>query len=245
MATVTQGNKLIRFGNDTAKYYVPEEITELADLAFADSDRLISLQIPDSVSVIGNYVFATCYSLREIRLPASVTRIGAGLFQKCWNIREIALPEGMTALGTDMFEGCHALYSIHIPDSLDVVERTAFSSCRSLTKVYIDPARIRLLPPSARYLAALTYMEEHAPGDGNDLIDEFFDGRRKSLLDLAINRRSTEAVRYMLGRGLISYEALSEYLGKAVRTGRVEITALMLDSFRDNQSGSIDPDPFA
>ena len=241
---IDQGNKLIRFDDSDENYSVPDDITELADLAFADCSRLITLYIHDSVSFIGNYAFANCYSLREIRLPSSVIKAGAGLFQKCWNLREITLPEGMKLIGSDMFEGCHALYSIHIPASLQSIERTAFSSCRSLKKVYIEPEHLMLLPPSARYLAALTFMEEHDPDEGNHLIDEYFAGRSKSLLDLAVNRRSTEAVRYMLGRKLISSDALNEYLDKAVRTGRVEITALMLDHLKNDHKGSPDPDPF-
>lgn len=243
--SVDRGNKLIRFDDSVENYSVPDDITELADLAFADCSRLITLCIHDSVSVIGNYAFANCYSLREIRLPSSVIKAGAGLFQKCWNLREITLPEGMKLIGSDMFEGCHALYSIHIPASLKSIERTAFSSCRNLKKVYIEPEHLMLLPPSARYLAALTFMEEHDPDEGNHLIDEYFAGRSKSLLDLAVNRRSTEAVRYMLGRKLISSDALNDYLEKSVRTGRVEITALMLDHLKDFHKGSPDPDPFA
>ncbi len=245
MASVIQGSKFIKFGNDAEEYKVPDTVEVFADLAFADCDRLISLYIPDSVTEIGNYAFANCYSLREIRLPESVKKIGAGLFQKCWNLKDIVLPEGMLTLGSDMFEGCHALYSLHIPSTVGSIERTAFSSCRSLKKVYADPGNISILPPSARYLAVLTYMEEHDPDDGSPVIDQFFEGRSKSLLDLAINRRSTEAVRYMLDRRLVTAEALNEYLGKSARTGRVEITALLLDHFRDSVTGVPDPDPFS
>ncbi len=244
MAADIQGSRFRKLENEVGEYKVPDTVEVLSDLAFADCDRLITLYIPDSVTEIGNYAFANCYSLREIRLPVSVKKIGAGLFQKCWNLKEVILPEGMLALGSDMFEGCHALYSLHIPSSVGSIERTAFSSCRSLKKVYTDPMNISILPPSARYLAVLTYMEEHDPDDGNPIIDQYFEGRSKSLLDLAINRRSTESVRYMLDRGLVAPEALNEYLGKSARTGRVEITALILDHFRDSAAGSPDPDPF-
>lgn len=244
MAADIQDGRLIKFGNTDTRYEVPEYVTQLADLAFSDCDRLIALHIPDSVTEIGNYAFAGCYSLREIRLPASVSRIGAGLFQKCWNIRDIRLPEGLVSLGSDMFEGCHALYSVSLPDSLESAERTAFSSCRSLRKVYIRPEKAAVLPASARYLATLTYMEEHGPEQGSDLIDEYISARSRSILDLAVNRRSAEAVRYMLGRHLISPEMLSDYLERSVSTGRVEITALLLEYSRNDHSGSPDPDPF-
>ena len=82
-----------RFNNAEEHYSVPDGIIRIDDLAFADSDRLVSLTIPESVDEIGNYAFANCYSLREIKMPASVKRIGAGLFQKCWNVRAVALPD--------------------------------------------------------------------------------------------------------------------------------------------------------
>ena len=87
-------------------------------------------------------------------------------------------------------------------------------------------------------------MEEHKPEDGNLLIDQYCEGRSKSLLDLAINRRSTEAVRYMLERDLVSQNILSDYLSKSVRTGRVEITALLLEYSSKDRNMSLDPDPF-
>lgn len=245
MGTQIQGSRLIKFDNSSPEYIVPDSVAEIAELAFSGCDSLIALSIPDSVRRIGNYAFADCYSLRELKLPASVEAIGAGLFQKCWNIRELCLPEGLTVLGTDMFEGCHALYAVTIPDSVETIERTAFSTCRNLRKVYTDPANIHRLPPSARYLAALTYMEEHQPEEGSSVIDGYTEGRSKSLLDLAINRRSSDAVRYMLARGLIKPEALREYLTKSADTGRVEITALLLEYTRDDHAGSPDPDPFA
>lgn len=233
-----------RFNNAEEHYSVPDGIIRIDDLAFADSDRLVSLTIPESVDEIGNYAFANCYSLREIKMPASVKRIGAGLFQKCWNVRAVALPEGMTTLGNDMFEGCHALYSLCLPGSLESVERTAFSSCRSLRNVYIDPDRFDLLPVSARYLAALTYMEEHMPDEGCTTVDEYVSGRVKSILDLAVNRKSAEAVRYMLGRGLVTDDTLNIYLSKSVNSGRVEITAMLLDYSKDVRNCSIEEDPF-
>ena len=58
--SIDQGNKLIRFEGSDEYYSLPDDITELADLAFADCSRLITLYIHDSVSVIGNYAFAFC-----------------------------------------------------------------------------------------------------------------------------------------------------------------------------------------
>ena len=45
--------------------------------------------------------------------------------------------------------------------------------------------------------------------------------------------------------GLIDEEALREYLNKSAATGRVEITALILDSLRHtNEDHALSEDPF-
>lgn len=228
---------------------IPEGTTRIEELAFAGSDGLEKLMIPDTVTEIGNYAFMNCYGLREIRMPEKVTKIGAGLFQNCWQLRSVRMPEGTLTLGTDMFENCHALAEIWLPLSLKEAARTSLSGCRSLRAIHISPEQIRLLPPSARYTAALTYMEEHAADPatgGNAIIENYVKERQKSFLDLAINRKSTEAVRYMLSSGLVDEEALREYLEKSVSSGRTEITALLLDSLKDIDTGSgISEDPFA
>jgi len=52
-------------------------------------------------------------------------------------------------------------------------------------------------------------------------------------------------VRYMLSRGLADEEALREYLERSAVSGRVEITALLLDSLRDaEQTDPLLEDPF-
>ena len=233
-----------------SEYAIPEGTARIGELAFAGADSLERLLLPDSVREIGNYAFMNCYALREIRMPESVDRVGAGLFQNCWQLRSVRMPEGTVSLGTDMFENCHALAELWLPLSLKEAARTSLSGCRSLRAIHISPQQIEILPPSARYTAVLTYMEEHAEetSDSEDfaVIEQYVKDRQKSFLDLAINRKSTDAVRYMVMRGLIDEEALREYLNKSAATGRVEITALLLESLKNSKdSNGLSADPFA
>lgn len=226
---------------------VPEGTVRIGDLAFSGADTLEKLVIPDSVKEIGNYAFMNCYSLREIRMPERIERIGAGLFQNCWQLRSVRLPEGTVTLGTDMFENCHAVSELWLPRSLEEAARTSLSGCRSLRAIHINPEQMMLLPPSARYTAALTFMEYDAGADeeGTGIINSYVSERQKSFLDLAINRKSPEAVRYMISHGLLDEEALREYTEKSVKGGRTEITALLLDSIKDStRSGGLSEDPF-
>lgn len=228
------------------EYRVTEGTESIEELAFSGADGLEKLYIPDSVTSIGNYAFMNCYSLREIRMPESIERIGAGLFQNCWQLRKVTLPEGTKMIGTDMFENCHGLAELSIPASVSKVARTALSGCRSLKKIRISPEQIELLPASARYTAVLTAMEdcERSGSPGDAIIDKYVSERQKSFLDLAINRRSIDAVRYMISHGLVSDDAMKEYLSKSAGSGRAEITALLLNSMRE-KTNALDEDPFA
>lgn len=239
---------LTEYRGEGVEYRVPEGTESIGDLAFAGSDVLEKLFIPDSVTSIGNYAFMNCYSLREIRLPEKAEHIGAGLFQNCWQLRSVSLPYGTRTLGTDMFENCHGLTELILPVTVEDVARTALSGCRSLRKIHISPEQIKLLPASARYTAVMTAMEsiENGSEAESDIIDSYVRERQRSFLDLAINRRSTEAVRYMLGHGSVTSGAVKEYLSKAVSSGRTEITALLLDSMKNGDKGSVlSEDPFA
>ena len=92
-------------------------------------------------------------------------------------------------------------------------------------------------------------MEAHASDEPSAedvaVIEGYVFERQKSFLDLAINRRSTEAVRYMLSRGLADEEALREYLQNRLHQAGVEITALLLDSLKDTKDRrGLSEDPF-
>lgn len=241
----------LKYEDEGREFAVPEGTKRIGELAFAGADGLEKLYVPDSVREIGNYAFMNCYALREIRLPEQLDRTGAGLFQNCWQLRSVKLPEGADTLGTDMFENCHALSEIWLPRSLGDAARTSLSGCRNLRAIHICPEQLDILPSSAKYTAVLTYMEEHADGGRDDAdgdpgpVDSFVSGRQKSLLDLAVNRRNTGAVRYMLSRGLADEEAMKEYLDRSAASGRVEITALLLDSLKDiRRTDPLMDDPF-
>ena len=241
--------RILKKENEEREIVISDDVTEVSELAFAGADRLEKLFIPDSVKTIGNYAFMNCYALREIRMPVRADKIGAGLFQNCWQLRSVRMPEGTVTLGTDMFENCHALAEIWLPDSLKEAARTSLSGCRSLRAIHISPEQIDILPPSARYTAVLTYMEMHASESSERadsvIIEKYVRDRQKSFLDLAINRKSTEAVRYMVSCGLVDEEALREYLDKSAVSGRVEITALLLDSLKDTEKNcGLSEDPF-
>lgn len=243
--TVEEG-RLIRFEGSEKSCSIQEGICAIGELAFSGAEGLERLEIPESVDSIGNYAFRMCYALQSVSLPRSVSHFGSGVFQHCWNLKSIRLPEGTETIGTDMFESCHELTSVSLPGTVRNVARSAFSGCRSLRIIDADPHQISLLPPAARYTAVISYMEKNADGEGNDVIDSFVSERQKNLLDLAVNRRSAEAVRYMLSRGLVAEDAVREYIARSAERNRIEITALLLDHSRQSGKGAdmLSEDPF-
>lgn len=246
MGTEISSGRLIKYDEELQSYTVPDGVTEVADLAFSGADGLISIEIPDSVTSIGNYAFLNCYSLQDVRLPEHLDHIGSGLFQNCWKLREIVLPEGLVNLGGDMLESCHALRSVHLPDSLDHLERSAFNTCRSLREIHISPERMHVLPAPVRNIAVLTYMSSHDGSEPCDAVDDYARSKQRLLIDLAVNRRDTDAVRYMLERGIADTDTVLAYLGKAAATSRVEITALLLDYSKGMENDPVlSEDPFA
>lgn len=235
MGTEIRAGKLIKFDEDQYAYTVPDEVTEIAELAFSGAGDLEAVRMHDSVVSIGNYAFLNCYSLREVRLPERMDHVGTGLFQNCWKLRRIAFPEGLAMLGGEMLESCHALRAVYLPDSLEHLERTAFNTCRSLREVHISPERMHILPSPVRNIAVLTYMGSHDGDEPCEPVDSYAKSKQRLLIDLAVNRRDTDAVRYMLQRGLADPETVMTYLDKSAATSRVEITALLLDHERKNR----------
>lgn len=246
MGTEIRDGKLIKYDEELRVFKVPDNVTEIAELAFSGADALTGLEIPDSVTAIGNYAFLNCYSLQSIKLPARLSRIGSGLFQNCWQLREVVLPEGLVTLGGDMLESCHALRSVHLPDSLEQLERSAFNTCRNLREIHISPDRMHVLPAAIRNIAVLTYMSSHDASESCDEVDSYARAKQRLLIDLAINRRDTDAVRYMLERGIADADTMLAYLSKAAATNRVEITALLLEYSRGMETDPVlGDDPFA
>ena len=247
MGTEILSGKIIKYDDDAETYSVPEGVTEIGDLAFAGAKNLRKVELPETVDSIGNYAFAGCDALQEIRLPERVSNMGTGVFQNCWKLREIHFPEGLKILGGEMLESCHTLRKVYLPDSLEQIERTAFNTCRNLREVHIDPQRMDILPAALHNIAVLTYMSSHTGCGPCGIVDEYARGKQRLLIDLAVNRRDTGAVRYMLEHGLADADTVRKYMEKSAAAGRVEITALLLDYSRST-SAEEDPvlsgDPF-
>lgn len=92
-----------------------------------------SIIIPDSVTSIGDLAFADCESLENITIPDSVISIGKGAFSRCYNLESITIPNSVISIGNNMFSNCYSLKSISIPNSVTNIDDYAFNWCTNLT----------------------------------------------------------------------------------------------------------------
>jgi len=91
--------------------------------------------IPDNVKQIAHLAFRGCSSLEHVYMPNSVSEIGDYAFGGCKNLKTINISQNATAL-ISTFTGCSSLTSITIPNSIQRVSFDSFYGCESLREIY-------------------------------------------------------------------------------------------------------------
>lgn len=102
--------------------------------AFADCQRLTTINIPNSVTSIGERAFIWCFALDSITIPDSVKSIGWKAFSGC-SLTSITIPNSVTNIGKEAFLDCESLEEIIVGNSVTSVEERAFSRCESLFSI--------------------------------------------------------------------------------------------------------------
>lgn len=67
-------------------------LTSISHGAFVDCRRLVSY-IPRQVTEIEDYAFANCTALRQIDFPKTLEKIGNGVYEGCSSLEEAVIPE--------------------------------------------------------------------------------------------------------------------------------------------------------
>ena len=72
--------------------------------------RVNNIVLPEAITHIGNVAFADCANLTSIVIPSSVTSIGDGAFS--WTgLQSVTIPASVTDLGEQVFEACNGLHT--------------------------------------------------------------------------------------------------------------------------------------
>lgn len=137
---------------------IPENIVEIADAAFADCNKLHSVDFSKafglekiSGSLYGG-AFYNCSQLQTALIPQSVKEISAGAFFNCSGLISLLFSPtsqleviggysseyqyGRAVMGA--FMGCKALREVRIPASVKTIGVAAFQDCTSLSDIYFE-----------------------------------------------------------------------------------------------------------
>ena len=109
-------------------------VTQIADRAFMNCTKLISVTIPETVTSIGEATFANCTNLAYVNIPNGVTVIKMATFA-CTKISEIVIPESVKIIEQDAFGHCYKIESITIPSSVIELDLYAFYYSAYLTDI--------------------------------------------------------------------------------------------------------------
>jgi len=116
---------------------IPNSVTKIRIGAFDGCTGLTSVIIPNSVTSISAFTFRDCSNLTSVIIPNSVTFIGAFAFRDCSNLTSIRISNGTTKIGEGAFKGCVGLTSVTIPNSVTEIAREAFEDCVNLTSITV------------------------------------------------------------------------------------------------------------
>lgn len=105
---------------------VEEGTLVIADFAFWDCERMVSVTLPDGLRRIGAYAFWNCGGIGDTPLPDSLLSIGESAFYCCYGLERVELPRGLTEIGRAAFSGCRNLKSVFIPAEVKEIGPEAF-----------------------------------------------------------------------------------------------------------------------
>lgn len=104
-------------------FEVPEGITEIGEMAFAQSN-VGKAEIPECVT-LGRGVFAGCVYLEKCVLSGELKEIPYAMFQQCYNPSfDVKIPEGVEKIGDFAFY--YAAFDVELPDSVTTIGENAF-----------------------------------------------------------------------------------------------------------------------
>ncbi len=122
---------------------IPNSVSNVGSLAFADCSGLTSVIITDLAAWCG-ISFADSYSnplyyskllylngekVTDLVVPNDVTSIGGYTFSGYSGLVSVELHEGVTSIGNSAFSGCTGLTSIKVPENVESIGRHAFQYC--------------------------------------------------------------------------------------------------------------------
>lgn len=121
---------------------VPESVTKVGDLAFANCVALETVEFKGSECVLGTSVFRSNGKLTDVTLPSALTSIPKQSFFDCPSLKNITIPASVTSIGSEAFATCSALESVKIPSKVSSIGSNAFIRCSSVESYDVESGNI-------------------------------------------------------------------------------------------------------
>lgn len=118
----------------SGKFVVPEEVTMIAENAFAGDSMLKEVVIGANVKVIGSGAFQYCTALETVTISEGVETIGSHAFSNCTSLADVTLPSTINVLNEFAFSGCSSLETISL-EHITKIKESAFIACAMLESV--------------------------------------------------------------------------------------------------------------
>ncbi|MCQ2076842.1 MAG: leucine-rich repeat domain-containing protein [Bacteroidaceae bacterium] len=136
---------LVRAVNkESSVYNIKKGTRFIADDAFKDCRKMISMELPESVESIGISAFWECSSLNSVKFPKKLQHIEAWAFYRCVSLKTIDIPKRINTISAGAFANCSSLTSLQIPKNVTQLERGAFSECTKLEEIVI-PSSVKVI----------------------------------------------------------------------------------------------------
>ena len=114
---------------------LPNTLEIIEDETFAQSPRLVKINIGNGVTRIGRAAFRFCEQLEEITLSKNLQRIDGEAFEGCSRLKNITLPDSIKSIGQAAFVFCQSLEDVVIPVNVTSISDRAFSECINLKNI--------------------------------------------------------------------------------------------------------------
>ena len=122
------GTRLVYYppAKPMAEYTVPDNVTDLQEGAFMDSNNLTRVSIGKGLTTVKQAAFSRCENLEEVLLPECITEIEAYAFAYCPKLNNVILPTGITTIKDHAFYGCMGLEKVVADRALTDIGEHAF-----------------------------------------------------------------------------------------------------------------------
>ncbi len=178
-------------------FTIPDEVSEIADSAFAGNLGITKINIPESVVTIGASAFTKCEALTEVNIPSGLTELSNSLFSTCKALTTVTFGENsqLVTIGNSVFMNNDVLTNITIPSGVKSIGTQAFGNCYNLGDIVI---------PSGVTMLNMTFFQ--STGVGNVT---FAEGAQTEIGNMAFQRSGLISITIPIGVTKINASAFN------------------------------------